>query len=1112
VNNKSLLSAFLAVILVCGLILVGATRFGTAQSSGSDSWPMFHNDLAHSGYSESAGPLANQTLWKYQAGSGIESSPAVVDGVVYFGVLWNGHNGLVNALDAATGSKIWQFATDSGVESSPAVVDGVVYIGSYSGQVYALDAATGSKIWSFNAGGSVFPSPAVADGKVYVGSASGDMYALDAADGLPLWKYRTGGAISSSPAVVDGVVYVGSQDQNMYALRANDGLVIWNYTTGSFVDTSPAVVGGIVYFGSRDGYVYALDAATGSKIWSFSPSNGNYECYYYSTPAVANGVVYVGGYDNYVSALNATNGNVLWEFPTGGYIFSSPVVAGGVVYVGSFDGNVYALNAVTGSKIWSYQTGDQMRSSAAVANGVVYVGSGDGYLYAFKSNTVNSPLTPSPSPSPSASPSPTTPKTEGEKTSFYDNFDDGVADGWTPQAGSWRVINGEYFISVGIVENGITTVNGLNLKDCTIETKLRFTDDFGYRAGIVFRYMGKDTYYELEVSNEYDCLGFSKYLPECPDYGTQNYGFGERTPAEIHFATGELKAGGKVTGSVPLATISKNVEYTLRVTITGNTFVGELIGGGIDQKIVWEDTDNPFTYGTVGLRARRADAYFDNFRVFNATVAPSPTPTPTPSPAPMLTQSLQSYSDDFSTDSGAWQYLGSAYRNQTNQHLVLTTSSNDQKGVAFFRTPVQGAFTASFNYKGIGDGFLFFFYKQEYPSSIDWEESYGDNGVAGGRLGFNTQSIIPGYGIEFDGWANIASEFADIVGGKPNPSADPSDSHIALIKDFTGNHLAYVNDQRIYDNAWHQVSIDVQESSVAVYFDQELVLQWNGVFDRTYGGLGFSGSNGQVEASWHLIDNFSITARNVQKPSLSVSCRSSTSYSGFNVQIDGYLTLNETGISGAPILLSYSVTGGKSWEDLTLVYTGSDGSYSATWLPSVTGNYLIKATYEGDTDTLGTSSEIVNFAVTNFAEKNLLFSVSSNSTVTSLAFNSTTSELSFTVSGPSETTGYVKVAIAKSLVSNAENIKVYLDGNQLNYEVTSNEDSWLLTFTYKHSTHQVMISLATNAGGVAFLSIEPWVWIASTIVIGTLFTVGTAFMHRRRGFQGTGLTAQNQKG
>ena len=678
-------------------------------------------------------------------------------------------------------------------------------------------------------------------------------------------------------------------------------------------------------------------------------------------------------------------------------------------------------------------------------------------------------------------------KTVRAEPTFNDNFDDGVADGWTQQAGSWSVVDGKYCISVGIVENGITTVNGLNLKDCTIETKLRFSDDVGYRAGIVFRYMGKDTYYELEVSNEYDCLGFSKYLPECPDYGTQNYGFGERTPAEIHFATGELKAGDKVIGSVPLATISKNVEYTLRVTITGNTYVGELVGDGINQTIVWEDKDSPFMYGTVGLRARRADACFDDFRVDNATVAPLPTPTPapTPSPAPMPNQSLPSYSDDFSVDSGAWQYLGSAYRDPTNQYLVLTTSSNDQTGVAFFRTPIQDAFTASFSYKGSGDGFLFFFYKQNYPSTIDWEERYGDNGVAGGRLGFNTHSIIPGYGIEFDGWANIPYEFADIVGGTPNPSADPSDSHIALIKDFTGNHLAYVNDQRIYDDVWHQVSIEVQGSSVAVYFDKALALQWNGVLDRTYGGLGFSGSNGQVEASWHLIDNFSITTQNLQKPSLTISVQTSTSYSGFNAQIDGNLTLNGTIVSDAPILLSYSVTGGKAWQDLTLIYTGSDGSYSATWQPSVTGNYLVKAIYEGDADTLGASSEIVNFAVMQLSENNLL-SVSSNSTVTSLAFNSTTSELSFNVSGPSDTTGYVKITIAKSLVSNAENIKVYLDGNPLNYEMTSNANAWLLTITYGHSSHKIRLSLEASATPMTFPGIVLWIGIGITPIVAVI--------------------------
>jgi hypothetical protein len=444
-----------------------------------------------------------------------------------------------------------------------------------------------------------------------------------------------------------------------------------------------------------------------------------------------------------------------------------------------------------------------------------------------------------------------------------------------------------------------------------------------------------------------------------------------------------------------------------------------------------------------------------------------------------------SFSDNFSTDSGVWQYFGSAYRDQANQQLVLTTSSNDQTGVALFKSPIRGSFVANFSYKAVGDGFVLFFYKQKYPSTIAWEESYGDNGVAGGRLGFNTQSIIPGYGIEFDGWANIAYEFNDIVGGKPNPSADPSNNHIALIKDFTGNHLAYVNDPTIYENVWHQVSIEVQGSSVSVYLDQTLTLQWNGTFDRTYDGFGFSGSNGQCEASWHLIDNFSITARDLKKSLLTLSCQSATSFSGFNVDIQGSLTFDGIAIPNAPILLSYSVTGGKSWEDLTLLYTGADGIYSATWLPSVTGNYLVKAAYEGNSETLG-ASEVVNFAVMQLAQNNV-FSVSSNSTVTSLSFNSSSSSISFTVSGPSGTTGYVKANIAKNLVSNPENIKVYLDSKQLNYEVASLEDSWLLSFTYQHSTHQVSIDLAAAAGGPGLLSVQWWTWVVVAIVI---FAVG----------------------
>ena len=440
-------------------------------------------------------------------------------------------------------------------------------------------------------------------------------------------------------------------------------------------------------------------------------------------------------------------------------------------------------------------------------------------------------------------------------------------------------------------------------------------------------------------------------------------------------------------------------------------------------------------------------------------------------------QPAMTYTDDFSTDSVSWQYLGSAYRNQTGQNLVLTTSSVDQTGIVFFNAPIQGSFVANFSYKAGGgntsfswfagysplknDGLTMFFYKQKYPSTINYQESFGDNGVAGGRLGFNSGSIIPGYGIEFDGYQNPSYDFQNIVG---RPQGDPSDSHIALIEDYVGDHLAYVNDQRVADNIWHRVSVEVQGSSVKVFVDQGLVLQWDGELYRTYDGFGFSGANGQIGGNWHIIDDFSITARNLKQPSLAITGISSSSDSSFKVKVNGNLTFSENGVSGAPVLLSYSITGGQSWQDLTFVYTGSDGSYSATWLPSVTGNYLLRAIYKGNEDYSGIS-KIINFAIEPCAEKSV-FSVSSNSTLSELSFNSAIEELSFSVSGDSGTMGYVSACIPKSLISDISGLRVYLDSNQMEYAAQSQSDSWLLYFTYHHSSHLVMISLGSSPSSV----------------------------------------------
>ena len=190
-------------------------------------------------------------------------------------------------LDAASGRAALgvRHGRVTAVESSPAVVDGVVYVGSGDashvgkGNVYAIDAASGAQRWSFAAGDVVLSSPAVVDGVVYVGSgrvvgaSESNVYALDAASGEQRWAFLTGGTVFASPVVVDGVVYVGSWDHNLYALDAASGEQRWSFTTGDPVTSSPAVVDGIVYFGSEDSKLYALESAPAGTPTAATPTS-----------------------------------------------------------------------------------------------------------------------------------------------------------------------------------------------------------------------------------------------------------------------------------------------------------------------------------------------------------------------------------------------------------------------------------------------------------------------------------------------------------------------------------------------------------------------------------------------------------------------------------------------------------------------------------------------------------------------------------------------------------------------------------------------------------------------------------------------------------------------
>jgi len=258
-----------------------------------------------------------------------------------------------------------------------------------------------------------------------------------------------------------------------------------------------------------------------------------------------------------------------------------------------------------------------------------------------------------------------------------------------------------------------------------------------------------------------------------------------------------------------------------------------------------------------------------------------------------------------------------------------------------------------------------------------------------------------------------------------------------------------------------------------------------------YEGDGYYGFTGE-KSDWSSTQT--ITVGESQSPSLSpspsvsqtqisISVDASSTSVGSAVNVKGKVSdLNSHPLQGKSVTLSYALVDSASWVPIGSGTTDEAGEYNIQWVNTASGTFTLKAEFNGNGDYQGASAT-TTLSFLPYENQNFFY-FESNSTVMALAFNNTSSELSFTVEGETGTTGYVKVTIAKTLVSNGANMKVYLDGKQLNYEVTSNADAWLLTFTYAHSSHQVKISLAANTAAV--FGTEYWTAIIAVIAIAAI--------------------------
>lgn len=324
----------------------------------------------------------------------------------------------MHAVDAATGEEVWSTYAGSAArpedhpddeqtefESSPVVVDGIVYSGldvhnrtveenyGVRGGVFAFDLATGEVLGFFDVEhdhvddvtgerlsgcSGVWSSPTVdaATGTLYfaTGNCPHDLppgtdwgrhvEAVTAIDADPStwvdpasavrWTFtpeplnRDDTDFGATPNLfldANGrqLLGIGKKDAVYYALDPGTGALAWStkvtepgnvdrdFAVGGFIGSTATGRGGI--FGATaigsPPYYHALDGATGAVRWSglAGPS--------YAASAFVNGVVIAGALDDVLKLWDARTGALLGAHVLAGPISSGPAVVGDRVYVGS---------------------------------------------------------------------------------------------------------------------------------------------------------------------------------------------------------------------------------------------------------------------------------------------------------------------------------------------------------------------------------------------------------------------------------------------------------------------------------------------------------------------------------------------------------------------------------------------------------------------------------------------------------------------------------------------------------------------------------------------------------------------------------------------------------
>ncbi|HEU4733847.1 MAG TPA: PQQ-dependent dehydrogenase, methanol/ethanol family [Kofleriaceae bacterium] len=301
----------------------GAAIQANAQTS--KDWPTIGADYAETRYSKlSEITTANVRdlglVWSYNLEStrGVESTPLVVDGVMYVTASWS----VVHAIDVRTGKRLWVYDPkvprsygEKGccdvVNRGVALYKGKIYVGSFDGRLIAIDAVTGEKVWEKDTvldrsrPYTITGAPRVVSGKVIIGNGGaeygvrGYVTAYDAETGEQKWRWFTVPGDPSRPFEDESMKKAAATwDPSGKYWEAGGGGTAWDTIT-----FDPELK--LVYIGTGNGSpwsqkrrspaggdnlylssIVALNVDTGAYVWHFQETPGDNSDYTATQPMI----------------------------------------------------------------------------------------------------------------------------------------------------------------------------------------------------------------------------------------------------------------------------------------------------------------------------------------------------------------------------------------------------------------------------------------------------------------------------------------------------------------------------------------------------------------------------------------------------------------------------------------------------------------------------------------------------------------------------------------------------------------------------------------------------------------------------------------------------------